>query len=286
MLVRYLHIITVSIIALPMTFFAQPEWMPSFPETAATVQGYIPDGWSLIDSVSGELDGDGVADLALLLVGEHEIPSSILVRDHGPDTMTATPHVLVVVTGDSSGGFNFLASGSTLMWSDYMNTNGSLRLHISIVDGELILCQYYFTILVRNALRYHFRVQQDGCVLVKSQEEYWFHESSSYDPGSHFDWISSGITTDDFLAQRRVVLTHDEEEIPCEDCAADEDCPAIPDLWLPEGGCCVCTAIPEDWTPEQGRCVRVTETRRTEQLPDLPLLYLEDAPWRDLFTSE
>src|SRR5688572_4327878 len=96
-------------IVLPLGAAAQdleiPEAVyPALPRQAASAEGFVPAGWALESQVSGDLNGDGIADLALVL--HEQNPANSVSHDAlGEKPLDTNPRILAVAFGDPSGGY-------------------------------------------------------------------------------------------------------------------------------------------------------------------------------------
>lgn len=88
-----------------------PVTYPTIPATAASVNDFVPKGWTIEKQVSGELSGKGLKDIALVI------------RDQDPHNVTkiddseldTNPRILVVALADPQGGYRLAASNHSLI---------------------------------------------------------------------------------------------------------------------------------------------------------------------------
>lgn len=105
---------------LPMAALAQDEALPpvhypSLPEHAASGKGFVPAGWSLEQSQTGDLNGDGLPDLALAL---HQAdPHNIVKNDGGMcgETLNSNPRILAVALALPGGGYRLAMQNHSLV---------------------------------------------------------------------------------------------------------------------------------------------------------------------------
>jgi len=93
---------------------APPVTYPALPPAARTAEGFTPDGWKLEVQASGDLDGDGIADLALVLRAQD--PRNVVAHDGlGPSPLDTNPRILAVALGRASGGYGLVLQNHRLI---------------------------------------------------------------------------------------------------------------------------------------------------------------------------
>jgi hypothetical protein len=94
----------VSLVCLFVLFasFGQALKYPALKPQIVSLREIVPRGWTMMDSVSGDLNRDGIKDFALVLQMEDEIP---LASDRGEtDTTRFRPRILVVLLANGRDG--------------------------------------------------------------------------------------------------------------------------------------------------------------------------------------
>ena len=83
-----------------------PVQFPSLPDRAADAAGFVPAGWRLEASASGDLDEDGRSDLALVL--RMTDPRNIIANEGGlcGETLDTNPRMIAVALASRSGGYH------------------------------------------------------------------------------------------------------------------------------------------------------------------------------------
>lgn len=92
-----------------------PAHYPALPATAADAPGFVPPGWALEARQSGDLNGDGRADLALAL---HQAdPRNVIPNEGGMcgDTIDTNPRILAVALAVPSGGYALAMQNHSLV---------------------------------------------------------------------------------------------------------------------------------------------------------------------------
>lgn len=88
---------------------------PGLPKQAASAQGFVPQGWMLEAQASGDLNRDGVPDLAFVL--RQNDPKNVISDPHlGQNPFNTNPRILVVAfRSGSSGEYLLQAENHTLI---------------------------------------------------------------------------------------------------------------------------------------------------------------------------
>jgi hypothetical protein len=135
-----------------------PVRYPTLPRAAADAAGLVPAGWTIIASRRGDLNGDGAADLALLL--QMRDRRNVLAVPTGGRTerFDTNPHLLVIAFAEPRHGYRLVASSTGLFprplrpWTgDEPPGAETIRLE----RGDLIVN----FIFLRGWSRYRFRWQ-------------------------------------------------------------------------------------------------------------------------------
>lgn len=107
-----------------------PVTYPDLPTTGADAAGFVPKGWKLETRASGDLNGDGLPDLALAL--KQTDPANLLPnRAMCRDRIDTNPRLLAVALAQRGGGYRLVAQNHTLVprydnscADDWFDSNG------------------------------------------------------------------------------------------------------------------------------------------------------------------
>ncbi|VWX57739.1 hypothetical protein [Sphingorhabdus sp. 109] len=84
------------------------------PERSESAIGFVPDGWYIEKSVVGDLNKDGLADLAIII--RQNDPSLIIESDgFGRDTYDCNPRTILVLLKESGGGYLQIARNDQII---------------------------------------------------------------------------------------------------------------------------------------------------------------------------
>lgn len=125
-----------------------PASYPKLLRQALSVEAFIPQGWRLEMSKSGDLNGDGRPD-AVLVVRDGD-PNKFI--DAGRDQKFDTnPRILVVALADAAGGYDLVLENHTLIarttdpfQQDPLDPNGIQEGEVAIKNGTLRITLGYF----------------------------------------------------------------------------------------------------------------------------------------------
>jgi len=91
-----------------------PARIPTLPATVLNLDGLIPAGWRMETKALGDLDGDGVTDVAMVVQGADR--ALVLANEgFGSERLDTNPRMLVVALGRKGGGYRVLVQNATLI---------------------------------------------------------------------------------------------------------------------------------------------------------------------------
>ncbi len=100
--------------ALGQDFVVPPADYPTLPAEAAGAEGFVPKGWRLEAQASGDLNKDGIADLAIVL--QDTDPAKLVEHDGlGASPLDSNPRLLAVAFGERGGDYKLATTNHTLI---------------------------------------------------------------------------------------------------------------------------------------------------------------------------
>ncbi len=155
---------------------------PQLPASEATVQAFVPDGWTIEFEHQGDLSEDGRDDVVLVLRMQN--PANVVQNEGlGPDTFDTNPRLLAVLFAEAAGGYRRVVQDRALIprpdnpvMDDYLG------------DGEAIQVRRgAFTVALHSwasagtwytgTTTFTFR-HQDGCFRLIGHDSNWMHRAS------------------------------------------------------------------------------------------------------------
>ena len=143
---------------------------PKLPAHAAAADGFAPPGWRVELTAAGDLDGDGIGDLALVL-REQSAANVLNNAGAGPSRFDTNPRILVVALGRRGGGYDLAVEDHVLIprdtepnIDDYLDGGG-----IAIRRGALQVTVHLFANAggwTAGTKTYTFRVRHRRLVLI------------------------------------------------------------------------------------------------------------------------
>ena len=183
---------------------------PTIPIQAATAEGFAPTGWTVLKKVAGDLDGDGRADLALILQNEKQPQALSGFNEDGEQGRKFWPRVLVVALADTNGStyHQRLANAAFVPPHQFRNLDDVLEGEsIAISKGVLSVSFRQFASMgtwSMGTTDYKFRYRNGAMALI-GMERYTIHRAS-------LDYSQTSIN---FLTHRASVTAgNDNEDTP------------------------------------------------------------------------
>jgi hypothetical protein len=142
-----------------------PVRYPALPPAAADAAGFVPAGWAIVASKRGDLNGDGAADLALLLrMGDAANILAVRSGD-GTEPFDTNPHMLAVAFAEPRGGYRLAASNRGLFPRPTWPWTGEVPLGEDTIGVESGVLRVDFGHL-RGASSFRFRWQAGAMRLI------------------------------------------------------------------------------------------------------------------------
>ena len=123
-----------------------PVAYPALPRQVRSAEGFAPDGWEIQKMVTGDLNGDGLPDLVLVL---HDTDPKNMVKNDGmgADPFDTNPRILAVAFARKDGGYDLVAENHLLIprptltnLEDYLSESGG----VEVKNGTLRVSLYLF----------------------------------------------------------------------------------------------------------------------------------------------
>jgi len=128
-----------------------PVSYPALVQHASTAEGFVPAGWRIESHASGDLNGDGRADVVLVLRGND--PRNVIDAraQGGPEKFDTNPRLLAVAFAAAAGGYDLVLENHTLVartiepsTQDPLDANGVQPGAVEIKHGTLQVTLGYF----------------------------------------------------------------------------------------------------------------------------------------------
>jgi hypothetical protein len=146
-----------------------PVSYPALPASAAAAEGFAPRGWRVEARAGGDISGDGLADLAVVL--RMNDPANILTHDGlGDNPFDTNPRILAVALGVPGGGYRLAAQDHQLIARrDYPTQSDPFEQELAIERGSLNVTVRLFMNAGgwgAGSSSFRFRWRDDGLRLV------------------------------------------------------------------------------------------------------------------------
>ncbi len=148
-----------------------PAIYPPLLRHVLSVEAFIPQGWRLEFTKSGDLNGDGRPDAVLVVRDDDEKKFIDTGRASSPKFDT-NPRILVVALADAAGGYDLVLENHTLIarttdpWQqDPLDPNGIQEGEIAIKNGTLRITLGYFAGDMGH-ITYTFRYQHKRLEMI------------------------------------------------------------------------------------------------------------------------
>lgn len=149
-----------------------PAVYPDLPASGAALDAFVPQGWRLETTETGDLNGDGRDDAALTL--REDNPAGIIDGrpQGGPERYDTNPRMLAVVFANTAGGYDLALENHTLVGrttepslQDPLDPDGIQEGGIAIGNGTLRVTLGYFAGDMGN-VTFTFRYQHNRFELI------------------------------------------------------------------------------------------------------------------------
>jgi hypothetical protein len=142
-----------------------PVRYPALPRAAADAAGFVPAGWVIVASKRGDLNGDGAADLALLLRMRDAANILAVPLGDGTEPFDTNPHLLALAFAEPRGGYRLAATNHGLFLRPLVPWTGEDPLGEDSIGVERGVLRVDFGHL-RGASSFRFRWQAGAMRLI------------------------------------------------------------------------------------------------------------------------
>ncbi len=160
---------------LPAALDAQPFVFPTFSRSIGSATALAGSGWSVKDSVLGDLNKDGWADLVVVI----EYADSI--RERREDSIKFhRPRVLLILFRDTAGdSYRVICQNNSFIWREDEGWMDGDPLDVLSIDNGVLEVGFHF---MRVDDIYKFRYQKGDFYLIgASTEQHWANAMEKYD---------------------------------------------------------------------------------------------------------
>lgn len=149
-----------------------PVSYPALVKHAGSIEGFVPMEWRIEIQKSGDLNGDGRDDVALVLRGLDERNIIDMRGQGGPENYDTNPRILMVAFANPAGGYDLALENHTLIVrttepsaQDPLDPNGVQEGGVEIKNGTLQVTLGYFGGNMGH-LTYTFRLEKGAFRLI------------------------------------------------------------------------------------------------------------------------
>ena len=138
---------------------------PALPAASPTADGFVPRGWAVVGRESGDLNGDGRADIVLLMQMRDRANVVTIPWGSGNERFDTNPHLLAAAFREPGGGYRLAATNHGLFQRPFGPHTGDDPIGedtISIERRALLVSFGY----LRGHASYRFRWQSGAFRLV------------------------------------------------------------------------------------------------------------------------
>ncbi|MHA4894933.1 hypothetical protein ACXZ1K_09285 [Pedobacter sp. PWIIR3] len=175
--------------------FSQDFKYPQMTEQAKSVKSLPPSQWKIIDSVSGDLNGDKIADLAMVLEFYAPVKEGRAYGDNDTELITEIqrPRILAVYFKSGKNYKLALQNNNFILRSEEGGGMGDPLRPLSIADEKLGL-NFEGGSNWKWSLSYSFRFYNQEWQLTTARN-YTFHDASGEMNNKDYDFIAKTRTT-------------------------------------------------------------------------------------------
>jgi hypothetical protein len=189
-------ILTILFILNALLSFGQTFVYPTIKRTGKFIKDFVPSGWTILDSATGDLNNDNQYDATVIL---QHIDSTLIVEkeDNFEDSVVTQPRILIILFKNSTNNlFNlFEQSNSFILTHDSPFIDDPYQ-SISIKRGILQIDFYWYPTSGNwfNTTAYKFRYQKNNFFLIGA--DYEESNKASHDFNRHsYNFLARKMTS-------------------------------------------------------------------------------------------
>ncbi len=179
----------------------QPFSYPSIKSTGKGIIDFVPLGWTILDSTSGDLNKDGLKDAAIIL--QHK--DSVTMVNSEEDTALTRPRILLTLfKNPGNSGFQLAEQSNSFILKHDNAARGDPYQELVIQKGVLKIKFHLFYYVgswhITNAV-YKFRYQQGEFVLIGADNSSFHRATHDFEDYSY-----------NFLTRKRILTKGNENK--------------------------------------------------------------------------
>jgi len=161
---------------------------PSIKKQGSTVADFVPQGWKILDSASGDLNKDKLVDFAVIL--QHKDGIKILKSEEGDsETVTTQPRMLIILFRcNSSNKYMLKEQNNSFILNNDNSTMEEPYQSIKIINGALRLDFQLFSNMGSwfiTSSSYIFRYQNNDFFLIGAEYKSFNRANQDYEDYSY-----------------------------------------------------------------------------------------------------
>jgi hypothetical protein len=186
------------------SLFAQGFTYPAIKQSGSSINDFIPKGWTILDSTSGDLNKDNLIDYALVL--QHDDSVTIVKTEaNEQDTMNTQPRMLLILfRNPSNNALSLVEQSNSFILNhdnpDMEDTYQSIKIYKGILQIAFRLF-YNMGSWYVNTATYKFRYQNNHFTLIGADNNSFHRASQDFEEYSY-----------NFLTRKRSLTTGNVEK--------------------------------------------------------------------------
>ena len=146
---------------------------PLVQQSGKTISDFIPANWDLKDSTAGDLNGDHIPDLALVIEYKDKI------NELRPDSSfyKAKPLILLILFGNNAGPYDLVLQNNTVISRGAEGGWDESSFEKVVISNQILSLAFD---IERGSSIYKFRYQKENFYLIGANEETAGHGEATY----------------------------------------------------------------------------------------------------------